>query len=792
MNSSSRRKLLDKLKENVPGQHALLSNARCLTEGIDVPSLDGVAFIDPRSSQVDIIQAVGRAIRKSENKKQGTIVLPVLIHLDEDSGRALEASDFKPIFGVLNALKSHDDNLEMQMAEIRTGLGRDGLCVNSIDKIVIDLPIELSEQFPNFASSLLIKVIERTTSSWDFKFGLLQSYVIENGTALVRDDLVYKSEKLGKWVGQARQDFKRNELSPERIRMLEQLKDWSWTPYETFWHTCYQEVQSAVSEENLDLTNLKSSNARIEILEWIQRQRNLKNRGLLDEEKILLLEKLDGWTWDPLQQRFFARLELLREFSAKYGTTKVSKFHPDTKFRVLGSWAISVRMSYKNGTLDQRHVDALESVPNWNWDPFVDQWNELFELLKSFVSREGHAQPKANHFEKDIALGSWVSTQRARHRRQNLPDEQRVKLESLPKWSWDPITDLWETSYELLEQYVAREGTALVPHGHIESDVNLGSWVLIQRQFYKKRKMSIDRIKRLESLAGWDWSPQESKTAANFQLLKQFIQEHGNSDVASGSDSSPVLKRWVQSVRSKYMDQTLDADLEQRLQSIEGWRWDYPNDATDEDQMHLDLYKKYVADTGSSILKKGSRFDGVDLHKWLKSIRARKIKGSLRIEIETQLEAIPYWDWNAFDHQWNENYADFREYLKTASAQELATGAIRNTQISTWLANQRAKKRQGELDNQKVMKLESVPNWTWMPLNDLPQWQKNFDVLKAYVDEYGSAKVSKKLVIDGFNVWQWINYQRSRYRKGELKAWQVSLLESLRDWDWNPSLSKNQ
>jgi hypothetical protein len=449
-------------------------------------------------------------------------------------------------------------------------------------------------------------------------------------------------------------------------------------------------------------------------------------------------------------------------------------------------------MSYKNGTLDQRHVDALESVPNWNWDPFVDQWNELFELLKSFVSREGHAQPKANHFEKDIALGSWVSTQRARHRRQNLPDEQRVKLESLPKWSWDPITDLWETSYELLEQYVAREGTALVPHGHIESDVNLGSWVLIQRQFYKKRKMSIDRIKRLESLAGWDWSPQESKTAANFQLLKQFIQEHGNSDVASGSDSSPVLKRWVQSVRSKYMDQTLDADLEQRLQSIEGWRWDYPNDATDEDQMHLDLYKKYVADTGSSILKKGSRFDGVDLHKWLKSIRARKIKGSLRIEIETQLEAIPYWDWNAFDHQWNENYADFREYLKTASAQELATGAIRNTQISTWLANQRAKKRQGELDNQKVMKLESVPNWTWMPLNDLPQWQKNFDVLKAYVDEYGSAKVSKKLVIDGFNVWQWINYQRSRYRKGELKAWQVSLLESLRDWDWNPSLSKNQ
>ena len=55
----------------------LLANARCLSEGVDVPALDGIAFIDPRASQVDIIQAVGRAIRRNEGKKVGTIVLPV-------------------------------------------------------------------------------------------------------------------------------------------------------------------------------------------------------------------------------------------------------------------------------------------------------------------------------------------------------------------------------------------------------------------------------------------------------------------------------------------------------------------------------------------------------------------------------------------------------------------------------------------------------------------------------------------------------------------------------------------
>jgi predicted helicase len=68
-----------------------------LSEGVDVPALDGVAFIDPRSSEIDIIQSVGRAIRKSKNKTMGTIVIPVFIEQTDDAKAALEASDFKPI-----------------------------------------------------------------------------------------------------------------------------------------------------------------------------------------------------------------------------------------------------------------------------------------------------------------------------------------------------------------------------------------------------------------------------------------------------------------------------------------------------------------------------------------------------------------------------------------------------------------------------------------------------------------------------------------------------------------------
>ena len=91
------------------GERGLLSNARCLGEGVDVPSIDGVAFIDPRRSTIDIVQALGRAIRKAPDKKVGTIVIPVFVSEDDDPEQALDDSAFKHVWDVLKALRAHDE-----------------------------------------------------------------------------------------------------------------------------------------------------------------------------------------------------------------------------------------------------------------------------------------------------------------------------------------------------------------------------------------------------------------------------------------------------------------------------------------------------------------------------------------------------------------------------------------------------------------------------------------------------------------------------------------------------------
>ena len=118
-NALERKRLIEWLKGDSDGVCRILSNARCLSEGIDVPALDAVLFMTPRNSHVDIVQAVGRVMRKSPGKKYGYIVLPVAIPPDVDPVTALNDNKrFAAVWGVLRALRSHDDRLNAEINKI--------------------------------------------------------------------------------------------------------------------------------------------------------------------------------------------------------------------------------------------------------------------------------------------------------------------------------------------------------------------------------------------------------------------------------------------------------------------------------------------------------------------------------------------------------------------------------------------------------------------------------------------------------------------------------------------------
>ncbi len=113
MNCKDRLEKLENLNTFKPNTCKVLSNARCLSEGVDVPALDSIVFFDGKSAMVDIIQAVGRVMRKAKNKKRGYIILPIALEESEiqNLDEAVNNTNFKNIWKVIKALRSHDPSL---------------------------------------------------------------------------------------------------------------------------------------------------------------------------------------------------------------------------------------------------------------------------------------------------------------------------------------------------------------------------------------------------------------------------------------------------------------------------------------------------------------------------------------------------------------------------------------------------------------------------------------------------------------------------------------------------------
>ena len=122
-NASTREEMLNWLKEDA-GDDAcrILTNAKVLSEGVDVPALDAIMFMHPRKSQIDVVQSVGRVMRRAKGKKLGYVILPVAIPPNTEPEEALNNNErFKVIWQILNALRAHDERMDARINQADIG-----------------------------------------------------------------------------------------------------------------------------------------------------------------------------------------------------------------------------------------------------------------------------------------------------------------------------------------------------------------------------------------------------------------------------------------------------------------------------------------------------------------------------------------------------------------------------------------------------------------------------------------------------------------------------------------------
>lgn len=175
MNALQKGEILDWLANpNKPADEArIVSNVRFLTEGIDIPTLDAVIFLSPKKSQVDIVQAVGRIMRKAEGKDYGYIILPIVIPTDETPETILDNNkNYETVWQVINALRSVDERFEAMIDKLNMakpkqlkviGVGSAPDQVNDQDKTIENTPIqtELEFEWDKFKGAIFGKIVQK-------------------------------------------------------------------------------------------------------------------------------------------------------------------------------------------------------------------------------------------------------------------------------------------------------------------------------------------------------------------------------------------------------------------------------------------------------------------------------------------------------------------------------------------------------------------------------------------------------------------------------------------------------
>lgn len=499
------------MREFREATRAVMSNARCLTEGVDVPAVDMVGFLSPRRSRVDIVQATGRAMRRVPGKVIGYVLVPLYVELasGESVEDAVSRSDFDEVWDVLQSLQEQDEVLAdlIRYAAERKGRRKGFDDAGFADRIDFGGPALTLESLRRVVAA---RCVENLYVSWDVWLGKLQTFKKRFGHCNVETGWTEDSG-LASWVSAQRNRRNKGALSDEQIERLDQLGfvwDYQQVKAQETWKRWYRQLEAyALEHGNPHVPTRYSKNTKLASWVWIQRQRRSgsykRKSGAHDPitpEQASLLDKL-GFRWDAREEKWMENFEKLRDFKDKHGHTEVALEKPINQD--LANWVKGVREFPGRQTEERKTL--LGSI-GFNWHSAVNdhRWHEMYSELKRY---------EAEHLSADVPgrckehpqLASWVQRQRERRKKGALSEAEIQLLDQLGLTWKSRDVGTWEDRFEEVAGFKAKHGHCNIPIKYPENP-KLGRFVNNTRTQRNSRKLSADRIAKLDAI-GFVWAP---------------------------------------------------------------------------------------------------------------------------------------------------------------------------------------------------------------------------------------------------------------------------------------------
>jgi len=490
---SIRKDILSDFANNPP---SIITNAQCLSEGVDVPSIDAVIFVDPKQSKVDITQAIGRALRKgSKSKGKSYIFVPVII--DKKDSDSIEEA-YQQILMVLRSMSEHDGRVVEYFKLIAEGKKPK---YKLIDVNSEYLPKEFS--LDDFIKNLSTKAWSRFSKLgrrpfdqarlWARDLGINSSgwrTFLKSGKKPVDIPSDPPSAYPKEWLGWP--DFLGNpSVIEDTDRVIKEIKIFAKGKINPFPPDRY------ILPDGFEL----GARVRGILLS--------KKRGVLPKWRKELIEKelIDKGLFDWNGRDEFMWLKFFNAYK-KYldeGNPKIPKKNTIIDSLNIDTWVQNQKLKYKKkigekitrevGDLTEDQFIKLKSINFEFEDTYDKNWEINFKKSKNIIKKNKGKIP-----EEMQSVKRWISSQRTFFKNNKLEQDKIKKLEEIPYWSWDPFKDVFEKNINKLEEYVNLTNDTNPSQDQLHKGWKLGGFLTKIRSKYRKGSLEKKYIERLKKL----------------------------------------------------------------------------------------------------------------------------------------------------------------------------------------------------------------------------------------------------------------------------------------------------
>ncbi len=370
----------------------------------------------------------------------------------------------------------------------------------------------------------------------------------------------------------------------------------------------------------------------------------------------------------------------------------------------------------------------------------------------------------------------------------------RIHSNVSPALRSGPFAAWFDRGYAALCVYVEREGHARVPASHREGNHPLGCWVSLRRMAYRAGRLRADYAAVLAVLPGWEWGTDHASISTNafargYAMALRFVTREGHALIPFAQvELDFALGKWVRMQRAAFRAHRLSTERIALLEALPCWSWGPTLDALSDRYFargkgHL---IQYAVREGHTRIPRDYREGRYPLGRWSAARRAKYRAGRLSAGRIAELEAVPFWTWDATRKPRSEFEGHLWQYQRYVARggnpivpQGLRLGSF---QVGHWVCTQRDAYHAGRLSAERITALEAVPGWSWSGLDAATD--RAIAALRVYAAREGHCRVPAKCREGEFDLGGWVWRRRLDYRLGRLAPDRIAALEQVPGWQW--------